>query len=63
MQNIITDSGDVIYYVIRVNGAAVSDRFENSMLAEMEKQNLPEEMKRIAEIIPVTSDGKQMLLG
>lgn len=61
MQNMITDSGTVVYYVIRANGMIISEKFENSMMAEMEKQKLPSETKQIAEIVPVTADNKQLL--
>jgi len=63
MDNMITDDLDVVYYVVRVNGVAVSTPFNERMMAEMAKNNLPEEQKMIAEVVPVTADGKQLLLG
>lgn len=60
--DILTD-GTVVYYVVRVNGKNVSHQFENKMLAEMEKQKLPPETQQIAEVVPVTPDGNQLLLG
>jgi len=63
MNNIITDDMDVVYYVVQVNGIPVSTRFNERMMAEMAKNGLPEEQKMIAEVVPVTTDGKQVLLG
>jgi len=63
MNNIITDDMDVVYYVIKVNGVAVSTTFAEKLVAEMAKNNLPEEQRLLAEVVPVTSDGKQVLLG
>jgi len=63
MDNMITDDMDVVYYVVKVNGVAVSTRFTERMMAEMAKNNLPEEQKMLAEVVPVTTDGKQVLLG
>jgi hypothetical protein len=63
MNNLITDDMDVVYFVVQVNGVPVSTRFSERMMAEMAKSNLPEEQKMIAEVVPVTTDGKQVLLG
>jgi len=63
MNNMITDDIDVVYYVVKVNGVPVSTTFTERMMAEMAKNNLPEEQKMIAEVVPVTTEGKQVLLG
>lgn len=63
MNNMITDDLDVVYYVVKVNGTAVSTPFNERMMADMAKNDLPEEQKMIAEVVPVTADGKQLLLG
>ena len=63
MNNLITDGGDVVYYVVRVNGKDMSVRFESAMLAEAEKNRLAPELRDLAEVVPVTADGKQLLLG
>jgi len=63
VNNIITDDMNVVHYVVKVNGVEVSTRFGERMMAEMAKSNLPEEQKMIAEVVPVTTDGKQVLLG
>ena len=63
MNSLITDDMDVVYYIVKVNGVAVSDKFSERMMAEMAKNNLPNEQRMIAEVVPVTNDGKQLLLG
>lgn len=63
MNNIITDDMDVVYFVVQVNGVAVSTKFSERMMAEMARNGLPEEQRMLAEIVPVTTDGKQVLLG
>jgi hypothetical protein len=63
MNNLITDDIDVVYYVIKVNGVSVSGNFTEQMAAELAKNNLPEEQKMLAEVVPVTAEGKQVLLG
>lgn len=63
MNNEIIENGDVVYYVLRVNGQNMTGKLESKMLAEMEKQKLSPELRELAEIVPVTSDGSQLLLG
>lgn len=64
MEEMLTnDDPTVVQYVIKVNGIPVSAPFGDKMLAEMARNNLPEEQRMIAEVVPVTSDGKQILLG
>ncbi len=63
MNNLITDSMDVVYFVVKVNGREVTTKFNDRMMAEMAIGNLPEDQKMIAEVVPVTTDGKQVLLG
>jgi len=62
MDNMITDSMDVVYYVIKVNGVEISSRFNDKMVAEMAKNNLPEEQRMLAEVLPVTANGDQVFL-
>jgi hypothetical protein len=64
MEQVLTnDDPNVVQYVIKVNGVPVSAPFGDKMLAEMAKNNLPEEQRMIAEVVPITTDGKQILLG
>ena len=59
----ITRNMDVVSYVIKVNGVAISESFTSSMAAELAKNNLPDEQRTLAEVVPVTTDGKTLLLG
>lgn len=64
MENqILNNNGSVVYYVVMVNGTAMSAKHNSHMLAEMEMDKLSPELKAIAEVIPVTADGKQVLFG
>lgn len=63
MNNMITDDMNVVYYVVRVNGVEISTRFNERLMAEMAKNNLPKEQQMLAEVVPITTDGKQILLG
>ena len=62
MDNTITDSNDKIFYVIRVNGRVVSTQFTDRVVAEVAKQDLPPEQQVVAEVVPVTADGLELLL-
>ena len=57
------DEETKVYYVVAVNGVQVSQMFEEKMLAEMEKRKLSPEKQELAEIIVVTKQGQQLLLG
>jgi hypothetical protein len=63
MNNQILTDNTVIYYVVRVNGQDMSVPFSSAQMAEMEKAKLPPDTQMIAEVVPVTSDGKELLLG
>lgn len=63
MNNQILTDNTVIYYIVRVNGQNMSVPFNSVQLAEMEKAKLPPDMQMIAEVVPVTSEGKELLLG
>lgn len=63
MNNMITDSGDVVYYVVKVNGVEVSKRFAERMMAEMAMHDLPAEQNMTAEVVSITTNGDQLLLG
>lgn len=63
MNNEIIEDGTVVYYVLRVNGQNMSGKLESKMVAEMEKQKLSPELREMAEVVPITADGNQLLLG
>ena len=62
-ENLITDASQETYYAVSVNGAIVSPRYATPALAEDMIKLLSEAHQSIAEVVPVTSDGKQILLG
>ncbi len=62
MQTIMDDT-NTIQYVIMVNGVKISAPFADRLVAEMAMGNLPDEQKLIAEVMAVTTEGKQVLFG
>ena len=54
---------DEVKYVVKVNGQTVSIPFSSIMLAEQHISSLPVDQQPIAEVIPVTNSGQQLLLG
>lgn len=50
-------------YAIRVNGRVVASNLPSRQLAEATLLNLPPEQRALAEIVPMTAEGKQVLFG
>ena len=63
MEDMLMNDANTIQYIIKINGVPVSAPFGDKMLAEQAKNNLPEEQRILAEVVPITNDGKQVLLG
>ena len=63
MNNEIIENGDVVYYAVRVNGTIVGPKHSSPLLAEAAITHLNEEQQSVAEVVPVTADGKELLLG
>jgi len=63
MNNMITDDINAVKYVVRVNGVDISAKFNDRTMAEMALNSLPDEQRFLAEVMSVTADGKQLLLG
>lgn len=63
MSDMLTDSDNQIMYVVKVNGQEVSPRYTSPQSAEAMIQHLSEAHRAIAEVVPVTVDGNQLLLG
>lgn len=57
------ESADDIFYVIKVDGKIVSQKFTSKEAAELSLNNLSQEEKQQAIIETITSDNKQLLLG
>lgn len=51
------------FYALKVNGRLVSQPVSDRGLLERQKTALPENERMIAEIVTVTSDGRELLLG
>lgn len=58
-----SDVGSVVYYSIKVNGQIQQEKFSQPILAEQAKSQLDENSKMVAEVVPVTADGRQILMG
>lgn len=52
-----------MYYAVFVNGRPVSSNFSERFYAEQHKQTLPVDQQRLAEVLPVDANGRQLLLG
>lgn len=63
MDNQILSDNTVMYYVVRVNGQNMTIPFSSRQLAEAEMSKLAPDLRPLAEVVPVTSDGKELLLG
>jgi hypothetical protein len=63
MDQLLNDEVNTVEYVLKINGVEVSGKFADKMACEMAKINLPEEQRMLAEVVPVTADGKQVLFG
>lgn len=50
-------------YAVKVNGKVVTQPFTTQTLAEHALYNLPEDQRQTAQVVPVTQDGKEILLG
>lgn len=62
MDNMIKET-EQIKYVIKVNGQVVSIQFASAFVAEQAVGQLAPEQQAIAEVVPVTASGKEVLLG
>ena len=51
-----------IYYVVKVKNVVSSPLFETQVAAEHYRLSLPVNSQYDAQVIPVTEDGKQLLL-
>lgn len=52
-----------VLWAVRVNGRIVVSNLPSQRLAENAVINLPPDQQRIAEVIPMTSEGKTVLFG
>jgi len=62
MTQILNDNQQ-IYYVVRVNGSNITTPVTSRHVAETTLNSLPPETQALAEIVSVTTDGKEFLFG
>lgn len=53
----------VVYFAVIVNGQRVSTNFSDRFAAEQFRLTLPANQQNLAEVCPVDSNGRQLLLG
>lgn len=63
MNNTILTDGTVVYYALKVNGVIVSSPVSSRHLLEQQMSTLPLNERATAQIVPVTSDRREVLLG
>lgn len=51
------------YYAVKMNGKIITLPVGDRLAAEQAKLNLPEDQRMIAEVVTVTADGQELLLG
>lgn len=62
-QQIIVDNSDQVKYkVVGKDGSEIATR-DSQMLAEMYINQLPDDLREGCRVVPVTTDGKQLLFG
>lgn len=64
MNNQVLSSGDVVYYAVKVNGTQIQ-KFSDKTIAENIKLQIEKDKgpSVLVEVVPVTSDGKEILFG
>lgn len=63
MNNTVLTDGTVMYYALKVNGKIVSSAVPAAHLLESYRAKLPQDQQLIAEIVTVTPNGQELLLG
>ena len=58
----LTEVGTTLF-AIKVNGQTIATNIPSRSLAEATLFNLPPDQRNIAEIVPITCDGKTVLFG
>lgn len=66
METLLTNNDNnsaELRYVVMVNGQEVSARYSTKIAAEGTIEHLSPELQALAEVVTVTTDGNQLLLG
>ena len=61
--NTMIENQEKLRYVIMVNGNRISVPFLTEQAAVQHLSHLPQDQQILAEIVPITQDDKQLLLG
>ena len=58
-------NGNVVYYAVKVNGMILEHKYSDKTYAENIKFQVQREQgpAALVEVVPVTADGKELLLG
>ena len=59
----LTNSDNVTYYAVMVNGQIVGPKVLTPQAAEAQMMLLDEAHRSIAEVVPITENGQQILFG
>ena len=57
------ENNNQVFYAVKVNGLITSKAFPDRNMASVQIQNLSESQQFMAQIVPVTSTGQEMLFG
>lgn len=63
MTNTLLNDGTVMYYVLKVNGKTVSPPVADRYALEQYRVALPADQQVLAEVVTVTQQGQELLLG
>ena len=63
MMNKMLSEVQEVKYVIKVDGRVVSAQFASQQIAEANISSLSIEQQPLAEVVAVTTDGKELLFG
>lgn len=63
MNTLLAGDMNQIFYVVKVNGVAVTAKTADRHVAEAQRAQLPPESQSVAIVEAITENGSQMLLG
>ena len=63
MNNQILADGTVLYYALKLDGKIISQPVSERFIAEQHRATLAPDKQPLAEVVTVTPDGRELLLG
>ena len=63
MERVLAGNQDAAFYAVKVNGQLVGPPRASLVMAEQDISHLSDEHQMIAEVVRVTTDGLELLLG